>query len=516
MPFLNHQSDARSLINRRSRSLLIFGIALVAITFCSPGDSFGQNLANNLGNNFTNATTIQNLEGTITQLAFDPNDDNSLYVTTGYNGVWRFDYQQGGATSNGQQIVDPSADLNRNTNTANGGSYGLAFHDDPTLGSVLYLSRAFPNNTNQTTTAVGQGVNSLALGSIVRLTDTDGDGTWGNNNDVNQTVVDNILTTNWSHQISQFAVDGDTLYVGVGSRTNNGGATTGLGNSSASIGQGEAAHTGALNFIQDLTLLSNDTTTDNISGFNIDVPDGQDFSDADLEAYLSDTQAFTSTDQSKFRVFSTGLRNNFGITIGDQGDIFVSNNEGGEDPSSANPEDEVFITEFQADHGFAKENFEVGDYRDPNNADPSAQAAQTAGFFNPANASPEISEIGQGAGATGLAQISAPGNAFDDYLLVGRGAAQVDSQTQPAGGNDVVIVNPVTGNAQVFANDLGTVVTDVIVDPFGDVLISSAGGQSLNANGQITHVSVFSVPEPSSLVLLGFSVLGLAARRRRC
>ena len=193
--------------------------------FCFSNYAAAQSLNSGVGANFADATDIGSLNGTITQLAFDPNDDNSLFATTAYNGVWRFDYQEGGAISNGMQIVDPSADLNRNTATTHGGSYGIAFHDDPILGSVLYLSRAFPNRTGTPPTAVGDGNDSQALGSIVRLTDTNGDGIWGNSvngvNDVNQTVVDNIYTTNWAHQIAQFAVYNDTLYVGIGSRTND-------------------------------------------------------------------------------------------------------------------------------------------------------------------------------------------------------------------------------------------------------------------------------------------------------
>ena len=88
----------------------------------------------------------------------------------------------------------------------------------------MYLSRATPNDSR------GE---EQALGSIVRLTDSDGDGTWGNGSDVNQTIAENIYVADWSHQINQFAVHEDTLYVGIGSMSTNGGVIgTGGGRSS--------------------------------------------------------------------------------------------------------------------------------------------------------------------------------------------------------------------------------------------------------------------------------------------
>jgi len=201
-------------------------------------------LSGGLGEEFTNASQIGTQGGTITQLAFAPNDPDHLYVSTWFAGVVRYDYAEGGSISNPTQVVDASAALN--ANGANG-SIGIAFHDDPTLGVVMYLSRAMPN-TNRGAT---QG-----LGSIVRVTDSDGDGIWGNGSDVNQTIAENIYVADWTHQINQFAIHGDSFYVTIGSMTNNGGIVNSIGDNRD---PGECAHTASVVFIEDLTELSNDT-----------------------------------------------------------------------------------------------------------------------------------------------------------------------------------------------------------------------------------------------------------------
>ena len=151
-------------------------VAVVAFLLCSlcpflitPAN--GQVINNDVADSFTNASQIGSLAGVITQLAFDPNDDNSLYVATWMNGIWRYDYSEGGAISNGAQIVSPNVELDRD-NTHENGSYGIAFHEDPVHGTVMYLSRALQNDTSFTPRTQG-------LGSIVRINDANGDSTWG-------------------------------------------------------------------------------------------------------------------------------------------------------------------------------------------------------------------------------------------------------------------------------------------------------------------------------------------------
>ena len=411
----------------------------------------GQVIDSDVTDQFTNASQIGTLTGVITQLAFDPNDDNSLYVATWMNGIWRYDYSQGGAISNGAQVVSPQVELDRD-NTHENGSYGIAFHDDPVLGSVMYLSRALQNDTSFNPRTQG-------LGSIVRVNDANGDGTWGGAGDLNQTIVDNFYTAQWVHQINQFAIDGNTLYISVGSLTSNGGVN--FGNGTLESGQaaiGEAAGTASILFIEDLTQVGSE---DNAAYFDI----GSDLI-ADQQAFRTDTNVFTSTDPGKLRVFSTGLRNPFGIAVNDQGDVFVTNNQGG---ATASLEDQLYLSQFQDDHGFNKAGNAVGgSWKDPNNSNASVQAAQNAGYFQnvPDPQQSAVALLGANSSATGLGFVRAPGNPFDQHAVVARHSNS---------GQDVVLVNPVTGAVQnLLAQQNGDRPTDVVSDPYGDLVIGYA------------------------------------------
>ena len=474
----------------------VIAVIMLASTFFS-SNSFGQNLNLNpiLTDSFTNARQIGSLGGGITQLAFDPNDNSSLYATTFFGGVTRFDYAQGGVISNPQQIISPNVNLNRDATHANG-SYGIAFHDDPNLGSVLYLSRALINDTSFTPRTQG-------LSSIVRVNDANGDGTFGGAGDLNQTIADNVYTAQWTHQLSQIQVYNDTLYIGSGSLTSNGGVDYGTGTLESGQDEiGEAAHTASILFIEDLTQIG---TGDNAAYFDI----GDDLSDPnDVTALRTDTQVFESTDPGKLRVFSTGLRNPFGIAVNDEGELYVTNNQGG---ATADQPDELFQSSFQDDHGFNKVGSEVGDYKDPDNDNPSVQAARDAGFFATDTDGDLIVEgptalLEANTAATGLDFVRAAGNDFDDFIVVARAAN--------GRAEDVVLVNPDTGELiQLFDNENFGQVTDVIVDPFGDLLIGSSSENTISFVEVVGGTA--SVPEPSTLVLLGLGAIGFATRRRR-
>ena len=309
------------------RAIKVAVVAFLLSAFCPflITSANGQVIDSDVADHFTNASQIGSLSGVITQLAFDPSDDNSLYVATWMNGIWRYDYSEGGAISNGAQIVSPNVELDRD-NTHENGSYGIAFHEDPVHGTVMYLSRALQNDTSFTPRTQG-------LGSIVRINDANGDSTWGGAGDLNQTIVDNFYTAQWVHQINQFAIDGNTLYISVGSLTSNGGVNFGSGNlESGQAAIGEAAGTASILFIEDLTQVGSE---DNAAYFDI----GSDLI-ADQQAFRTDTNVFTSTDPGKLRVFSTGLRNPFGIAVNDQGDVFVTNNQGG---ATASLQDQLYL-----------------------------------------------------------------------------------------------------------------------------------------------------------------------------
>ena len=131
-------------------------------------------------------------------------------------------------------------------------------------------------------------------------------------------------------------------------RTSNGGVDFG-GGAGVNSSVGEVAHSASILFIEDLTQVGLD---DNAAYFDI----GTDLI-ADQQAFRTDTNVFTSTDPGKLRVFSTGLRNPFGIAVNDQGDLFVTNNQGG---ATASLEDQLYLSQFQDDHGFNKAGDAVG------------------------------------------------------------------------------------------------------------------------------------------------------------
>ena len=118
---------------------------------------------------------------------------------------------------------------------------------------------------------------------------------------------------------------------------------------------GETAYTGSVNFIEDLTAIS-DPTTANISGF--DIPDfNSDGVIDDLDAKV-DSQPFSSTDPSKLRVFSTGMRNIYGIAHDVDGDLWISMNE-----ENSDGPDKLYESQFKDDHFFPKQNELVGDWK---------------------------------------------------------------------------------------------------------------------------------------------------------
>ena len=453
---------------RSNMSTSSYLLAVVALLFAPSLTSLasGQDINSAVSGSFTNSRTIDSGIGVITQMAFAPNDDSSLYVTTWNNGVIRYDYSEGGNISNPQQIISPAVDLGRNAlrsltflddpnptfNPVANGSYGIAFHEDPVLGLVMYLSRALNNVNSETPRRPG-------LGSIVRVNDADGDGIWGGAGDLNQTIAENVLAAQWVHQIAQFAVHGNTLYIGFGSLTNNGGVDFDGDPTSSTIG--EAAHTASVLFIEDLTLLSNDTTSTNVAWFDI----GDNLNEpSDLLALRTDTNAFTSTDPSKLRVHSTGLRNPYGIAVSDAGELWITNNQGG---ATANQADELFQSSFQDDHGFNKASDVVGNWKDPANTNASAQAAQTAGYFQTTETPSALLEANTG--ATGLDFIRAPGNPFDGHIVVARSGN--------GEGQDAILVNPETGAIQQLIDGPFGQPTDALVDPFGDLLLATGFGQ---------------------------------------
>ena len=332
--------------------------------------------------------------GSITQLAMHP-DRKHLFVASYEVGIVRFDYSvdvESGATSLSNAVLvwqNSTADLGIR------GSLGLAFHQDPALGTVLYFNQAVPFIPGHQSSVVAE---TGRLQTVRRITDTNGDGTWGGAGDVNQAIVNNIQV-NTQHEINNLAMRGNSLFMGIGSQT--------------VPGNNETAYTGTISWIEDLTLLGSDTTTSNIAGF--DTPPGNGLG---ADGYHVDTRPFTSSDKSKLRVYSTGARNPFGVAVqgpNRNGAVWFSMNQQEEDTQDGVMPDEFHRTFYQADHDFPNWYQTDGNLRNAHLVGPnppiteprtsrlsavdiqmnplddnitnwkSDPAALAAGFFNPAN-----------------------------------------------------------------------------------------------------------------------------------
>ncbi|HEX6962024.1 MAG TPA: hypothetical protein VF175_09170, partial [Lacipirellula sp.] len=347
--------------------------------------------------NFATLTTIGTGITTPTQMTFGP--DGRLYVSTFVSGVKRFDVGPTGNLINGTTVWSRPAD------PANGqmnGSLGVAFHQDATLGTVMYIAPAVSSGFN---------VELNRTQSIVRLTDNDGDGAWGESADgeVNQAIVNNLRVTDL-HQVNQLLVEGDALYAGIGSRTRTGGDVSELPGG-PNPDDGEFAYTGSINWIRDLTQLSSDTTTPNLAGFNI-------------TQHHTETRPFTSSDTGKLTVYSTGFRNVYGLAFDGDGQLWATMNQN-ENPLKP---DELHRSDFQDDHSFPKRNEVSGNWKQ-------SLSANNAGFFQ--NAEAPAALLGDHASANGL-DFTGINDAFAGHAFLVRFSL----------GDDLLAVNPDTGDVQ--------------------------------------------------------------------
>ena len=249
--------------------------------------------------------------------------------------------------------------------------------------------------------------------SIVRLTDNDKDGQWGEveAGEVEQIIVENLRIG--FHTVLQMQAHGNSLYVNTGSRTNTGEAY------SPHPRLGEYAYTGVIACIEDSTEVT-DTLTSNVAWFpeiTTDIEDCACDSDTAI-VYKTATQPFILTEKEKLRVFSTGFRNPYGFVIHPDGDIWVTNN------GNATFGDELYPTSFLADHGFPKWNDKVGNWRNVDRNFPdfaSSQMARNAGYFGEENFNGTFKTLGTEEGGPergGLVVVSPFHPTVPGYLLV--------------------------------------------------------------------------------------------------
>ena len=213
----------------------------------------------------------------ITQMAFKPGDPDHVYATRfGFGNfpadggvVTRYDYSAATGGLSNPVNVATGLDL----------TGGLAF-----LGNTLYVS---------TTQNVFQ---PNSTGGIYRLQDL-GNGMYGNAVE----FVNNIPLGD--HQVDQLQISGNSLYMGIGTRTNTGDPTQ------------ESVYNGTIGRIDDLTKANYSAAgADNLA----------------LSAVLTDT------DPGKLHVYASGFRNPFGVRVDASGNVSATDN--GADPPSLTPD----------------------------------------------------------------------------------------------------------------------------------------------------------------------------------
>lgn len=171
---------------------------------------------------------------------------------------------------------------------------------------------------------------STLAGSLVKATDDDGDGVYGEvaQGEASVEIVRGIPVGD--HTIDQIQIAGDTLYVGIGRRTINGrtgplsgGQTDDFGGSGFfSGGQGatwgDSAYNGTIAWIRDLNQVVD--LPDSANAFNT-VP-----STLSQALIQQDAGPITRSDAGKLTVHSAGTRNPFGLCLDGDGRLFFTNN----------------------------------------------------------------------------------------------------------------------------------------------------------------------------------------------
>lgn len=410
--------------------------------------------------------------GRVAQMAWGPDGpggETRLYVATMDQGIFRFDYSATGPSTNRVRISAIPA-------------LGIGFHSDPDLsgegGAVLYLSEF-------------RGTDTEAI--LRRITDSNGDGEWGGANDLNQEVVNNIPlgSVPYGHHMNQIQILGSTLYVGIGVGSDQ--------------GNNENAYTGTVSWIQDLTLLSGDTTTPNLAGLPI-------------TDFRRDPSPFTSVDPGKLRVHSSGTRNPFGLAIDGDDQVWVTINQidrprpGTEETTV--PQDQIYRIFEKADYtyrdgvAFPHRN-SIHDWR----LDPLVIAA---GFYDPRKRAlsltadlPDPNYRANHPGASsplphGIGPHSSA-DGFDFYrgnglplkwhkdAFVTRQSERIAPPLGPF--EDVASVDSVTGEViQIATGFAGPL--DILADALGNLLVGEVGGGSQTRLYRISPVDPISTAHP--------------------
>jgi len=350
-----------------------------------------------------------------------------------------------------------------------------------------------------------------AFDAIWRLTDSDADGHWGAAPAETRVAIVSALPRG-DHAVDQIQIRGDTLYVGVGMRTINGGigihtagAIDDYGGSGMFAGGegktfGESAYGGTICWIQDLAQVPSTADAARIYG------------PLDQVTIQTDASPFVRRDLDKLVVHSAGARNPYGLALDGSGAMFFTNNyhradtlgDGSSPPSSGYADapgadlsravhDQFFRALPGADYGFRDINWRG--LRDPAvKADildvehPGHIAVTSITPDNLRNTDANYLQLHDPASPVGLGpSSSADGVDFwDDPALpaelngrafIARWNPQVSESppgTQSITYGDVVAVNPSSGAVTRVANGFSFPLA-VLADSHGHLLVSTWG-----------------------------------------
>jgi hypothetical protein len=437
--------------------------------------------------------------GQITQFAQGP--DGRIYASTADRGVESFRYD----ASTGK------------------------LSDMRTVSNISGLGIGFQQST-------GQMYLSSFDGSIYRLTDDNHNGVWGESSETKVAIVQNL--PQGDHNVDNIQVVGNSLFVGIGTRTINGG--TGLNTGGAiddfggkgmfSGGQGntvgDSAYNGTISWIKNLNAVA---STPNAAGL---------FPDKSLATIQNNSTPFTSTDPGKLVVYGAGARNPYGLGVDQSGSVFFSNNYNRADThgdgtasrglyaDAVGPhlKDQVYDQFFKAvqgaDYGFRNENWR-GNTPILTPGSPGYDREKSITFDNLYSSDPHYLQnydpkhpvgLGPSSSSDGLAfsyNKSLASDLYGDAFIARWNSSVSSSDGTTYNYSDLVAVNPTTGAMSVLADGFVNPLA-VFADSNGNLLVSDYG------SGSVYFLQALSVPEPSSILLLICSapVVIWAARKR--
>ena len=467
-----------------------------------------------------------------TQMAWGPGPDPAkeyLYISSNTHGVRRLEYDATTGTLTNLVSVLPSVTGN-----------GIAFHLDAQGRWGMYLTDRYDS----------ANASAAQMSRLSRYVDSDGDGDFDGPGDMSAAIV--LGTPAGGHALQQIQFLGDTLYVGSGTRTQNGALQTRAGGDAF----GEPAYGGALLLIEDVTLVP---TSANAAGFPAYLPDPTLLEYEQIINGIAPGAAapLTSSASDKLRVHSSGLRNPFGLGIDRFSQIWITNNfhrvtnsnydrlvvdatadlDSFDGPSNDDVHDQIFVAVAFGDYGYRNGNWQ------------SDATAQAAGFYSaitdPALASqthvfdnldqdgasgpdldsqsPAYNAFHDPANPVGLGPHSAvtgldfgPGHwraRYRDHAFVGRFNGDPDlMMVHGLRYRDLVLVDRNTGDVERVVEELAGP-TDVLADSQGNLLIASYLGSIWRLSPAPAFVPSVEGTATLLLVMLLVSLGGWASRR---